>query len=209
MIRVVLAVAVAAVLFAAALPAVEQARVERTTAATERVAERVERAARALHTGEPARGPGAASVPTGRRVVSVGVPRRSLVAAGVSSLAVCPGPTDQSSAVVAAAVEGGHEARMALAGRYAIPDGGVVLSRPGTHRLVLELVRVAGADDGVDGARRVRISRVGSAGSTGGSSSTNPGPDGPCDSSTDSAAGATPTTATTLTPENPQTPVGV
>ncbi|WP_435064107.1 DUF7311 family protein [Halobaculum sp. EA56] len=155
MIRVVFAVAVAAALLSASLPAVESARADRTAAALDRAAERVERAGASLRETEPARvversgsggadGGGSTSPPTARRVVTVDRPRRSLLAAGVDALAICPGD-DATDAVFVYAVEGGDTVRRRLAGEWDVPPGGIAIDASAGSRLVLEPVTDRGS----------------------------------------------------------------
>ncbi|MFC7136669.1 DUF7311 family protein [Halobaculum litoreum] len=194
MIRVVLAVAVTAALLAAALPAAEDARVERTLAALDRERASVDRAAAALARGEPARGAGVGALPTARRVVAVTLPDRSLASAAVRSLALCPSRGDAGSATLVASVEGTATVRADLSARVVLPAGGVVLSTPGTHRLVLEPVVRAGD-------RRVAVSAGAGRpdGEGGGGSSSRTRPPAPCDSSTASGDGATTASPTRTT----------
>ncbi|UIP01157.1 hypothetical protein Hbl1158_07365 [Halobaculum sp. CBA1158] len=185
MIRAVLAVAVAVALLAASVPAVESARADRTAAALERIPDRIDSAAAGLVASEPpvvADGP-----PTARRVLAVRLPSRTLARAGVDSLSICPVGADGSAALVAV-VEGDRTVRRLLAGRFALPPGGVVLREPGRHRLAL--VPVEGPSP-ARSARQptpdVRI-RTLDPPAAGGGSSTGTGPPTPCDSSTASPA---------------------
>ena len=197
MIRAVLAVAVATTLLAASLPAVETARVDRTSTALDRVPERLDRAAASLSAEAPPRRATRGSVPTARRTVPVTLPSRSLVAAGVDYLALCPAPGDIGAAVVVAAVDGAPVSRTTLGERNDLPADGIVLATPGRHRLLLEPIE-RGAD------RRVAVRQVDAADGSAGGSSSNTGPAGPCDPSTGSANGS-PRPSTSPAPSAPQT----
>lgn len=123
MIRVVLAVALAAVLLGASLPAVDRARVAHTDAVLERESERLAAGITALADR---------SDPGGRWIVTVRVPGRSWGHAG-GNLSVTGGITWRAT--------GGHAGRE----RLSLPVfGGLTLTAPGRHRLVVELVRRRG-----------------------------------------------------------------
>lgn len=131
----VLAAVVAAALLAAALPAVETARTDRTAAAMDRTVDRVERAGSAL-LAEEATDAGA------RRVVTVSLPARSFTAAGVDQFAVrC-----SRDCRVSYRVAGGElQSRRLPSVPLATPGGPVTFSTPGTHRLALGLRRQDGS----------------------------------------------------------------
>jgi hypothetical protein len=122
-IRVVLAVALAAVLLGASLPAVDRARVAHTDAALEREGERLAAGIAALADRS---GSG------GRWIVTVRVPGRSWGHAG-GRLSIADGIEWQ--------VDGGRPGRARLP--VPVVDG-LVLRTPGRHRLVVELVRHRG-----------------------------------------------------------------
>ncbi|MFC6785239.1 hypothetical protein ACFQFH_04655 [Halobaculum halobium] len=187
MIRVVVAVAMAAALLSAALPAVEMARVDRTTAAVERVPDRIDRAALSTLASEPAYRPSTDSVPAARRVVTFSLPGRSLTTARVRSLALCSGDV-RGTAVLVHAVGDESRSWTALSAPYDLPDGGIALG--GRGQVSLSLVPIAGGSDGTDRLVRVRPLTRSSVATAGVNSSTEPEPAGPCDSSTGSAIGA-------------------
>ncbi|MXR41555.1 hypothetical protein GRX01_09420 [Halobaculum sp. WSA2] len=191
MIRVVVAVAVAAALLSASLPAVETARVDRTTAAVERVPDRIDRAARSALAGEPERRSSLGSAPTARRVVSVAVPGESIGTAPVRSLSLCPG-AERGTAVLIHAVGDAAHSRTTLSAPYDLPNGGIALDR--SRRVFLSLVPVSAGSDADE--RRIRV-RLLDRSSAGAGSSSETGPPRPCDSSTTSvtasATGGAPT----------------
>ncbi|QZP39152.1 DUF7311 family protein [Halobaculum magnesiiphilum] len=193
MIRVVLAVVMATALCAASLPAVETARVERTTAALDRVPERIDRAALSTLAAEPARRSATGSAPTARRVVSFSVPGGSLAAARVRALALCSGD-ELGTAVFVHAVGDGAPSRTALSAPYDLPAGGIALD--GRQRVSLSLVPVGSGTDGRE--RRIRVRLLPSPTADTGSS-TETGPPRLCDPSTASVtaspAGGAPTDA--------------
>ncbi len=181
MIRVVVAVAVASALLSAALPAVETARVEHTTAAVERVPDRIDRAALSTLAGEPERRPSLGSAPTARRVVSISVPGGSVATAPVRSLSLCPGD-ERGMAVLVYAVGDAAPSRAVLSAPYDLPNGGIALD--GRRRVSLALVPVGSGARGP--TRRVRL-RLLSPPNPSAGSSTGTEPARPCDSSTTSA----------------------
>lgn len=201
MIRVVVAVAVAAAVLAASLPAIETARVERTTAALDRISERIDRAALTTLASEPGEHTAAGGLPTARRVVSISVPRRSLAAAGIRVLAVCPGE-NATGAVFVRAVGHAPTARTPLAAPYDVPTGGIVFPRRGTVHLALVPVapRPGAPDANRYGGRRVRLRLVGVS-AAGAGSSTGTGARSPCDSSTSSVTASAGKPATGATAE--------
>lgn len=139
MIRAVLAVSLAAALLAASLPAIDAAAADRTAAALDREADRVEHAGTSLLAEDD---PGA------RRVVTVTLPARSLTAAGVDTLSIdC-----QPRCALRYSLDGGAARVRRLALPLRLPDGPVRLATPREHRLVLRLV-----DDPEGGERGVAI----------------------------------------------------
>lgn len=132
MIRALLAVALAAALLAASLPAIESAAADRTAAELDRDAARLERAGASLLADDD---PGA------RRVVTVSLPADSLVAVGVHAFAVDCNP----GCAVRYTLQNGVTRTRRLALPLAFPDGVVRFGTPGEHRLTLELL------DGDDG----------------------------------------------------------
>mgnify|MGYP000117914499 CR=1 FL=1 len=132
MIRAVVAVALAAALLSAALPAVQSAGADRTASALDRDIDRIERAGASLLADDD---------PGGRRVLTISVPEGSLVAAGVDSVAVRCRP----GCVVRYVLETGAVRTRRLELPLVTPDGAVRFGTPGDHRLVLGL---AEGDDG-------------------------------------------------------------
>lgn len=134
-VRVVLAAVLAAALLAASLPAVEAVRTDRTTAAMDRTVDRVQRAGNALLTNE-------AADAGARRVVTVALPARSFTAAGVDQFAVrCSADCTVDYRLAGSDL---HQRRLPSV-PLATPDGPVVFSSPGTHRLALGLDRQNGS----------------------------------------------------------------
>ncbi len=164
MLRVVFAVALATVLVATTLPAVEDARQSTAAAAVTGDAATLERAAASLlATDEDAPGPGA------RRTVTLSLPSRSWTGAGVAYVAV-GGPPDgpvvqpPERGVVRYRVAGGRERRLLLDVPVRTRGGPLVLREPGPHRLVLRLTTV-------DGRRVVVVSEHTPGGTTDGGAS--------------------------------------
>lgn len=131
--RVLLAVTIATALLAVSLPAAEAVRTDRSAAAMDRTADRIDAAGHSLLAADEAEA-GA------RRVVTVSLPSASLTAAGVDRFAVSCG----EHCAVRYRLRGGtthvHRAPIPLS----TPDGAVAFSRSGTHRLVLGLTRENG-----------------------------------------------------------------
>lgn len=158
MLRVVLAVVLAAALLSVTLPAVETASRDTANARLAAGAERVTAAAADLHEREDVvrDGPGA------RRVVTVLVPAESWWSARVDYVAVGGRPTADGAdrTAVAWRVRGSSERTRRVPGVRVVGDGAaadgsapLVLESPGRHRLVLELtVR--------DGRRTVVVRRL-------------------------------------------------
>jgi hypothetical protein len=150
-IRVVVAVALTTALVAASLPAVADARADRTDAELRTAGEHVRRAAAALWTDEDATRSGVSGA---RRVVTVHLPRASWAAAGVAWFAVGGAPASEADApesrprnrsLVAYRVRDGPTRRLRLPGvAVRTPEGPVVLREAGAHRLRLRLVRDGG-----------------------------------------------------------------
>lgn len=142
MIRVVLAVAVAAALLAASLPAIEAARADRTAGGMERFRDRIVAAGESLLASDAA-GAGA------RRVVDLVVPAGSMTRAGVTRLSLAC----RRECRLVYRLDGGRRERHPLGNLpLSTPAGPVEFARPGSHRIVLRLV-----DDG--GRRVVAITR--------------------------------------------------
>lgn len=157
MLRVVVAVALATALLSVTVPALDVAKRDRGSTQIERSVERLTAAVADLRDRE-------AAVPAGeagaRRVVTVRLPARTWSTAGVEYLAI-GGRPDGSSGHAAAAwrVAGGHERARQVSGVRVegdgarSPEGVLVVERPGTHRLELELVER-------DGRRIVVVRRL-------------------------------------------------
>lgn len=137
MLRVVLAVTLAAALVAVAAPVVETARVDHANAAVAAELDRLDGAARTLSDRNDAPPPGVAGA---RRVLTLHLPSRSWGSAGLARLSI-PG-TGAEENRSSWRVEGGrvrrYEASLPLRGR----DGPLRLTDGGTTRLVLTLGRV-------------------------------------------------------------------
>lgn len=145
MIRVVLVVALTVALAGVAFAAVDDGRVERTTARMDAAADRVSRAATLLVDRDD---PTARGVAGARRVVTVDLPERSLAAAPVAAFAVNGSDgTAEPGGWIRYRVEGGAPVRVRVPVDVRTPDGPVVLRGSGRRRLVLRLV--AGRPPGV------------------------------------------------------------
>lgn len=147
MIRVVLAAAMAVALVGTALPAVDDARRDRTAARLATTADRLARAASTVATGEDPTGP---DLPGARRPVDVRVPARSWTDAGVAWVAVGGTPPDVAgpdgdAALVAYRIAEGRVRRHPLPGVDVVtPAGAVVVREAGRHRVRLGLRRTSG-----------------------------------------------------------------
>ncbi|WP_054583605.1 hypothetical protein [Halolamina pelagica] len=127
-----MAIALAAALLSAALPAVESAAADRTASALDRDVDRIERAGASLLADDD---------PGGRRVLTISVPAGSLVAAGVDSVTLRCRP----DCVVRYVLGSGTVRTRRIELPLVTPDGAVRFGTPGDHRLVLGL---AEGDDG-------------------------------------------------------------
>lgn len=137
MIRVVLAVVLAAALLSVALPAVDAGRVDRTATRLDAATARIERAARSLLAHEDPTPPGVAGA---RRRVGFRLPVRSWTA--VRATLRIDGEAD----AVTYRLAGRRPHRTTFRGvDLRTPGGPVAFESAGRHRLVLSLVR----DDGV------------------------------------------------------------
>lgn len=162
-VRVVLAVALATALLGAGLPAVEDARQERTDRRVVAAVDALERAALALLRREDPVSTG----PKAGRTVTLGLPRGSLADAPVRSLTIGSTGAGNDSAPAAASPEVGTATPASRTVTYRVGDQprtrvdvGVRLYAaeplvlgPGRHRLRLSLVGT------VDGAR-IRVRRA-------------------------------------------------
>jgi hypothetical protein len=136
-IRALLAVALAATLLAASLPAIESAAADRTAASVDRDVDRLDRAGQSLL---------AADDPGARRVVSVSLSADSVTAVGVDAFVVRCEPR----CIVRYTLGNGASRIRRLDLPLVTPAGAVRLGSPGEHRLTLRLV------DG-DGGRVVAV----------------------------------------------------
>lgn len=137
MIRVVAAVVLAAVLVAASLPAIEDARTDRTATMMDADVERVGEAAKSLlATDEAVEGDRGA-----RRTVRLRLPAQSLTRAGVVRFAL-----DCEEYCVAGyeLADGTVVRRLLTELPLRPPPGGLHIGRAGVHRLVLRLRLVDG-----------------------------------------------------------------
>jgi hypothetical protein len=136
-IRIVLAVVLTVALFATVLPAVEEGRTTRTAILMDDVVDRLERAARSLRAHED---PVRTGLTPARRTVRFRLPSRSWSTVG-ASLRV-----DGRDDAVTYRLDGRRPHRVPISGvDIRTPGGPVVVRDPGTHRLVLELIRNDGA----------------------------------------------------------------
>lgn len=144
MIRVLLAATLAAAVLAASLPAVGDARADRTATAIDAAVDRLSATGSALAyesdpTGDPATAP--------TRTVSFPLPAPSWTSAGVDAVAVGgspDGPGDRP--VVVYAIRGGEETtrRLSLPVPLRTPGGPVVLRGRGDRSVSLSLRRTVG-----------------------------------------------------------------
>lgn len=130
MIRVALAVACAVALLGASLPAIDDARTENAAATIETDLNRLDRAAAAVAAADRPR----TDTPGERRAVVISLPDRTVQNAGVEAVRI-GGASNRT-------VEyhpGGGRTQTAVLSAPVRPEGGgqIVLSSPGTHRLVL------------------------------------------------------------------------
>ena len=137
MIRAVLAVALAAALLGASLPAVDDARRDHTEQALGVELQRVERAAASLlRSDDPVTGAGA------RRVVSVSLPAESWTDAGVERVRVSGGRNGSTGVITWTVRTGRHGVRRLPDVPLRTPDGEALkLESAGMYRLVLSLER--------------------------------------------------------------------
>jgi hypothetical protein len=151
-IRVVLAAALSVALLAASLPAVDDARADRTATALDATLSRVERAAVDLATSEA---PTPAGVAGARRVVDVRLRPSSWTSAPVAWVSLGGRPGGPPEDVLAYSVADRPPETVDVEGVDLVAaDGPVVLRGPGRHVVVLELVWR-------DGRGAVRVRRGG------------------------------------------------
>lgn len=144
MIRVVLVVALSVALLGVALPAIDDARTERTATRLDATAERLDRASTDIADSEDPTEPGAAGA---RRVVPFRLRERSPSDAGAAYLSIGGTPNGSGQRDVVAYRVRGSTARVLDVGvDLRTPDGPVVFRAAGRHRAVFGLVR---DDDGL------------------------------------------------------------
>ncbi|MFB6097143.1 MAG: ABC transporter [Haloferacaceae archaeon] len=134
MIRLLLAVVLASALLAASLPAVDDARRERTVARMDRAVDRLRDAAAAIRTDDPARDPSLAA----RRVVRVRLTSRSWTTAGVDAFRI-DGRGPDRPPLVTCRLRGGRSISRRVDAPIETPDP-VVLRERGVHRLALRFL---------------------------------------------------------------------
>ncbi|WP_101296262.1 DUF7311 family protein [Halegenticoccus soli] len=143
MIRIVLAAALTVALFAASLPAVDDARADRTAARLDADLDRFERTARDLAAREDPVEPG---TPGARRTVEIRLPGRSWTAEPVEAVRIgCPRPRCRSATVTYRLSGGSVERRRVDGVALRTPGGAISLREPGVHRLRMTLERRNGA----------------------------------------------------------------
>ncbi|PSP86196.1 ABC transporter [Halobacteriales archaeon QS_1_68_17] len=146
MLRAVLAVVLAGALLAVSLPAIDDARADRTAAHLRSEAGEFERELGTLVAGDDAVRPGK---PGARRVISLRLPRRSFAAAGVEVLRInSSGAAGRpGSTRIVWHLAGGRNGSLTIdvaRVQRADGDGPLVLREPGTHRLAASLRRTSG-----------------------------------------------------------------
>ncbi|SFL02460.1 hypothetical protein SAMN04487950_2015 [Halogranum rubrum] len=145
-IRIVLTVALATALLAVSLPAVDSARGDRTAASLDADLATVRDAAVGLvDEDDPTRD----DVAGARRLVTVDVPHPSWTAATVERVTV-RGQTDSSVSTLGYRLDSGRRGRLRLDVPLRTPNGPLVFTTPGAHRLALSLAW--GDGDGSGGA---------------------------------------------------------
>lgn len=160
-VRAVLAVALTVALLGASLPAVDDARAERTRATLDADLRGVAAAATDVAASDDPVPPGRGGA---RRIVRLRVPERAWTAAGVEYVAVGRRPADGEGGALAYRLDGGPPRRLRVPGvRLRAADGdpaGVVVRRAGVHRLALGLVDRGGAPTVTVGRREPRAERA-------------------------------------------------
>lgn len=134
MIRLLLAVVLASALLAASLPAIDDARRERTVARLDRAIDRLRDAAAAIRTDDPARDPSLAP----RRVVRVRLTDRSWTTGQVDALRI-DGRGPDRTARVSYRLRGGRSISRRIDAPIETPEP-VVLRGRGVHRLALRFL---------------------------------------------------------------------
>ena len=143
MIRLVVAAVLTVATFAAAVPAIDDARATRTDAVIQGTTDRLERAGQRLATTEDATETRELAA---TRVVTVGLPARSLTAAQPSFVAVGgpPGGPGNRSVITHAVSSTTRRHHLRLPVPVRTPNGPVVVREPGRH--VVSLALVSGPD---------------------------------------------------------------
>jgi hypothetical protein len=150
-IRVVVAAALAVALLAASLPAIEDARIERTATDLDATLSRVERAAADLATNEA---PTPGDLAGARRIVDVRLPPPSWTSAPVTWVSLGGRPGGPPADVLAYRIAGRPPDVIDLRGvDLIVPEGPVVLRDAGRHAVALDLLWL-------DGRAVVRVSRA-------------------------------------------------
>ncbi|WP_313691022.1 DUF7311 family protein [Halorarum halobium] len=167
MIRYVLATVLAVALLGVSLPPIQAAGAERTASTLDRFGERLDRAAAELRSESD---PVGATLPGGREVVELSLPRASLTAAPVRFVELCT-LADGRTALRYGVGSGSVVTRWLDAG-LRLPDGPIRFVEAGAHRVELRFTRLEG------------VPVV--AATTPESSNTGTEPTAACDSSTDS-----------------------
>lgn len=156
MIRLVLSVALAAALLAAVGPGLDGARAAQSGDRLDRDVDALVGAATGLASEDATR----RSVPGARRTVTVVVPGRAWTEAHVDFLAVGCRAADCDADAISYRVRGRATRRVHLSGVHLrTPDGAVVLTEPGRHRLRLAL-RSEGDGAGGRGGPVVAVRRL-------------------------------------------------
>lgn len=138
MIRAVLAVAMATALLGVALPGIDHARVRHSDRVVRGEIDALDRAARSLVAADEA-----APTVGARRTVTVTLPDDSWGGVAASSLAI-RGSAGDPRATVTYRLAGHPQRTVRIDTSLSTPDGPVVLRESGSHRIVLELVRIEG-----------------------------------------------------------------
>ena len=146
MIRLVVAAVLTLATFAAALPAIDDARATRTDAVIQETVERLERTGRSLATTEDATETAEFAA---TRVVELTLPSRSLTAAQPSFVAVGgpPGGPGNRSVVTYMVSSTTRRRHVPLPVPIHTPNGPVVFRDPGHHAVSLGLVSRSGGPE--------------------------------------------------------------
>lgn len=143
MIRVVLVVALATALIAAATPAIDAGRTDRTATRLSSAADRLERAASSLVERDD---PTARDLRGARRTLEVHLPERSWSAVGVVHFTIGGRRSSvvDTRDVISYRIGGGSTRTVRLPVDLRVRDGPLVLREPGRHRLRFTLLRDGG-----------------------------------------------------------------